>query len=146
MLLGGVKCVDPTSRRVYPDREKSLDVPMSGVASLVRDDIRPLLNSIRKYAYLQVELDEARIACRLERYRLAHGSYPETLDPLAPAYGAELPRDIMNGQSYIYKLKPDQTYLLYSVGWNQKDDQGDAGKSRTSESPDWVWTNYPDQK
>jgi len=91
-------------------------------------------------------VDEARIACRLERYRLAHGNYPYTLDALVPAYGAELPRDIMNGQAYIYKLKPDQTYILYSVGWNQKDDQGDAGKYRSSDSPDWIWTNYPNLK
>ena len=147
MLLSGVKWVDPTSRRVYPEREKNLTVPTGGLADIMGQEIggelRPVLNVVRKYAYMQAQLDEARIACRLERYRLAHGSYPATLESLVPVYGPELPRDIMNGQAYIYKLKPDQTYILYSVGWNQKDDQGDAGTSRTSDSPDWIWTNYP---
>lgn len=150
MELSGVKWVDPSSRRVYPEREKNLAVPIGSLADIMGEEIggelRPVLNVVRKFAYLQAQLDEARISCRLERYRLAHGTYPATLEALVPAYGAELPRDIMNGQDYIYKLKPDQTYILYSVGWNQKDDQGDAGKIHTSDSPDWVWTNYPSQK
>ena len=94
---------------------------------------------------MQVWIDETRIACALERYRLAQGVYPGALDTLAPAYIDELPHDIMNGQPYHYQLRPDGTYLLYSVGWNQTDDGGkvvfkkDAPLVIDYEQGDWVW-------
>jgi hypothetical protein len=97
------------------------------------------------FAQAQVWIDEARIACALERYRLAHGVYPESLDALAPAYIDSVPHDIMNGQPYHYQLRPDGTYLLYSVGWNQTDDGGkivykqDNPNAVDYTQGDWVW-------
>ena len=90
-------------------------------------------------------MDETRIACALERYRLAQGVYPGSLDTLAPAYINELPHDIMNGQPYHYQFRPDGTFLLYSVGWNQTDDGGkvvfkkDAPTQIDYNEGDWVW-------
>jgi hypothetical protein len=107
-----------------------------------------VVGSISKFAAAQVEIDEARIASRLERYRLAHQSYPASLDELVPAYGNDLPRDVINGEPYHYKPEGD-TYLLYSVAWNQKDDGGDEGRIPSyyaSDSPDWVWPNQPKKK
>jgi hypothetical protein len=151
LLLGGTQMTDPASRRVYPDRQKAL---ISAIHTNAVDfwsdsglsELPSLLNSVSKFACLQSQLDEGRISCRLERYRLTHGTYPRTLDELVPAFGADLPRDMMNGEEYHYKLNSDQTYILYSVGWNQKDDNGDGGSGRNSDSPDWIWTNYPNQK
>jgi hypothetical protein len=42
--------------------------------------------AVRKIAAIQASIDLARVACALERYRLAHGEYPETLDALAPQF------------------------------------------------------------
>lgn len=39
---------------------------------------------LRKFVYAQCSVDMARVACALERYRLAHDEYPEKLDSLAP--------------------------------------------------------------
>ena len=101
------------------------------------------------YAHSQAQVDLARIACRLERYRLAHGSFPATLDALVPTYGAALPRDIISDQPYIYRLDKDGSYLLYSVAWNRKDDHGDISwpgsahaTNSSEESLDWVWPNH----
>jgi hypothetical protein len=105
-----------------------------------------LHGSIMQIAYAQVQIDQALIASRLERYRLAHGDYPASLDELVPAYGSNLPHDIMNGEPYHYKLMGDGKYRLYSVGWNQKDDHGETGHYRNLQSPDWVWANYPDME
>ena len=105
----------------------------------------PVFSAPHKFAQMQVWIDETRIACALERYRLAQGVYPGALDTLAPAYIDELPHDIMNGQPYHYQLRPDGTYLLYSVGWNQTDDGGkvvfkkDAPLVIDYEQGDWVW-------
>ena len=41
----------------------------------------------------QTLVNEAYIACGLERYRLAHGQYPETLDALVPQFAEKLPHD-----------------------------------------------------
>jgi hypothetical protein len=80
----------------------------------------------------------------LERYHLAHGVYPESLDALG-ALGDGLPHDPMNGEPYHYQLRPDGTFLLYSVGWNQTDDGGkvaykkDAPNQADYRQGDWVW-------
>jgi len=105
----------------------------------------PIANAVSHFAKMQVWLDEARIACALERYRFAHGAYPDSLDVLAPACIAELPRDIMNGEPYHYLLRPDGTFLLYSVGWNQTDEGGkivykqDNPNQGDYTQGDWVW-------
>jgi hypothetical protein len=145
--------IDPVARRVYPDKQQELLRSVKGKHSQIfwsDPQIEPdssQSRSVRTFAFGQVLLDEARIACRLERYRLAHGTYPDSLDALVPAYGSEFPRDVMCGAPYHYKLNSDGTYLLYSVGWNQLDDQGDAtippGESRQN-APDWVWPSHSD--
>jgi hypothetical protein len=48
----------------------------------------------------------------------------------------------MNGEPYHYRLKPDGTFLLYSVGWNQKDDGGKVGRKDGAVDHlegDWPW-------
>lgn len=91
----------------------------------------------------QVWINEGQIACALERYRLAHGAYPENLDSLAPQFIAKLPRDIVNGEPLKYQRKADGGFLLYSVGWNETDDHGQSvsnPRSREGQtSGDWVW-------
>ncbi len=113
-----------------------------------------MLHAVRKFAYSQAQIDMARIACRLERYRLAHGRFPATLDALVPVHGTELPHDVITGLPYIYRLDKDGNYTLYSVGWNQKDDGGDitggSGSGTVSypsdQSNDWLWPNHPNKK
>ena len=103
-------------------------------------------NSVKKIAAIQASVDLARVACALERYRLAHGEYPETLDTLAPQFIAQLPHDIINGQPLLYRREANGQFVLYSVGWNETDDGGQAvltkGGSIDREKGDWVW-QYP---
>ncbi|MCC6822552.1 MAG: hypothetical protein IT579_17620, partial [Verrucomicrobia subdivision 3 bacterium] len=109
-----------------------------------------------KFAYGQTQVDLARVACGLERYRLAHNQYPETLDALAPQFITKLPHDVINGQPLKYRRTDDGSFVLYSIGWNEKDDGGfgplnkdsktvyrrDEGKSVNLTEGDWVW-RYP---
>lgn len=146
LLPGDRQLIDLPSRRVFAERAANFPPEKAD------DSARPIpANSWRRavqyFAFAQVQTDLARIACRLERYRLANGSHPASLDALAPQYGA-LPHDIMNGQPYHYKPNSDGSYLLYSVGWNQKDDGGDRGTHNQSdaEKPDWLWPNSADGK
>ncbi len=100
-----------------------------------------------KFAYGQTQIDLARVACGLERYRLAHGQYPETLDVLLPQFITKFPHDVIKGQPLKYRHTDDGSFVLYSVGWNEKDDGGavafaEDGKAADPKNGDWVW-RYP---
>ena len=113
--------------------------------------------AVEKFAAIQSSIDLARVACALERYRLAHGQYPDTLDALAPQFIGKLPHDIINGQPLHYRRTDDPPsqssgaasgkFILYSVGWNETDDGGQIvftqdGSVVDREKGDWVW-QYP---
>ena len=83
-----------------------------------------VMGSVTRCARTQTSVDLARVACALERYRLANGQFPETLDGLAPTFIDALPHDVINGQPLKYHRTPDGQFVLYSVGWNQTDDGG----------------------
>ena len=100
-------------------------------------------------------MNEGQIACALERYRLAHREYPETLDALVPQFIEKLPHDIIGGQPLHYRRmdQPSQSsgaasgkFLLYSIGWNETDDGGvDSPPAKNGGTDyaqgDWVWKN-----
>jgi hypothetical protein len=85
----------------------------------------------------QTLVNEAFIACGLERYRMAYGRYPKALDELVPEFAAKLPHDLIGGNSLKYERTAEDHFKLYSVGWNAKDDGGVSGKTVTE--GDWVW-------
>ncbi len=109
-----------------------------------------LEGAVKKFAHAQESVDLARVGIALERYRLAQGEYPETLESLVPKFIAKLPHDIINGQPLHYRRTDADQFVLYSVGWNEKDDGGTvAMKGRPSRvdinEGDWVW-RYPAKK
>jgi hypothetical protein len=118
--------------------------PMNVIAKMML----PALNAAAmRFAREQISVDMARTACALERYRLAHGEYPESLDALLPQFISKLPHDIIGGQPLHYRRTSDGQFVLYSVGWNEKDDGGVLGylphlPMPSFELGDWVW-QYP---
>lgn len=144
--------IDPQAHRVYQNKAESADpilartrtTPFNVFAKLFTP---ALLNATLRSARWQTALDQASIACALERYRLAHKKWPEALDDLQPAIAAQLPTDVINGRAYRYE-KDGDNYLLYSVGWNEQDDDGrvaaqEAGKGVNIKKGDWVWSLTP---
>jgi hypothetical protein len=99
------------------------------------------LRALQTLARNQTLVSEAYVACGLERYRLAHGQYPDTLEALVPQFAEKLPHDLIGGQPLKYHRKADGQFLLYSVGWNGHDDGGVLGK--TTAEGDWVWQLPP---
>jgi len=106
------------------------------------------LQYTRSFAHGQSSADLARVAMALERCRLAHGKYPNSLETLAPQYMAEVPHDVIGGQPLHYRLTEDGQFALYSVGWNETDDggmvvmKGNQTPFQDSSQGDWVW-RYP---
>jgi hypothetical protein len=66
----------------------------------------------------------------LERFRLAHGDYPQKLDELTPEFLKSLPEDPWSGKPLGYvRVDPKRdrlkrTFLLYSVGNDRTDNGG----------------------
>jgi hypothetical protein len=98
-----------------------------------------LTKAAQNSAWYQTLANQALIACALERYRLEQKAYPETLDALMPRFIKTLPVDVIGGQALKYR-RIGETFLLYSIGWNEKDDNGMVAKGGTpAEQGDWVW-------
>jgi hypothetical protein len=107
--------------------------------------VLPLESRDRKFAYAQSVLDMARVACALERYRLAHGEYPESLDALSPRFIETVPHDVIGGQPLKYHRMDNGQFALYSIGWNGTDDGGAVVLRKIQKTTidqdngDWVW-------
>ena len=85
----------------------------------------------------------ARTALALERHRLAHGEFPESLGVLAPAFIDAVPRDVIDGGELKYRRDASGGFVLYSLGWNGADDGGTVALFKNigvdRKQGDWVW-------
>jgi tetratricopeptide (TPR) repeat protein len=141
---------DPAKRLAFPQMDQSNEMFFASMKLRPRNYfVRMFLPAIeaaeRKFAYAQESADLAQVGCALERYRLAHNEYPETLDALAPQFISQIPHDIIGGQPLHYRRTDGGKYLLYSVGWNETDDNGVVELRPNSTSVDitkgdWVWS------
>ncbi|MBW8038963.1 MAG: hypothetical protein FVQ85_03070 [Planctomycetes bacterium] len=75
--------------------------------------------NLRCIAYLRT----ARAALAVQRYRLATGNLPHTLEELTPTYLAIIPKDPFDGKDLRYK-KLDTGFVVYSVDEDGNDDGG----------------------
>ena len=105
-----------------------------------------MLPGLDKYALkvsqTQAALDQSAIVAALERYRLAEGSYPEKLAALMPKFIAKIPGDLFHEQGLVYRINEDNSFTLYSTGYNGTDDSGEffiGGESIDFANGDWPW-------
>lgn len=137
--------------RVFPDiarkgEQEFQSLSLGPYTALARILLPAVDKAVAKSARMQTYLDAARTACALERYRLANGGLPYTLDELAPQFIETVPHDVIDGQSLRYRPNPDGSYRLYSIGWNQTDDGGQIAWTNQSKKEvdikqgDWVWS------
>jgi len=148
------KTISPAKARA-PDYALDLEMRHRTPENVLETLFMPALGGgARKFAYAHSSVDLARVAIALERYRLAHGEFPESLDALAPQFMGKIPHDIINGEPLHYRRTGDGRIVLYSVGWNETDDGGvvvfkngsaprDEWKAGIDMNEgDWVW-RYP---
>jgi hypothetical protein len=139
-----VDSVDLTNRLIRPDatsefvRTMSLKSrqrsPYTFVTAISVPNFEKALQTVARN---QTLVNQARVACGLERYRLTQGQYPEKLEALSPRFVEKLPHDVIGGKPLNYRPSGGTEYVIYSVGWDERDNGGVAGKSRTE--GDWVW-------
>jgi hypothetical protein len=81
-------------------------------------------------------LRTARVALAVQRYRLATGNLPDTLEDLVPTYLDTVPKDPFDGRSLRYE-KLETGFIVYSLGLDGVDDGGterQTGKRKKSQS------------
>jgi hypothetical protein len=145
-----IASIDPVQRIVLPkkaadfqnetDRISRHFSPYTFFAAVMVPDFS---KAVQTCGYDQTRADVAQLACALERYRFAHGRYPEKLDDLLPQFIGQLPHDIVGGQSLKYRCPADGGFVLYSIGWNETDDGGRLVPSSYDQG-DWGWRQFSD--
>ena len=77
-------------------------------------------------------------AIALKRFHLAHGEWPLQLADLVPHQLSSVPIDPMSGLALRYQSSRPNEPLLYSVGVDGVDDNGDARNSNTQSTRYWM--------
>jgi hypothetical protein len=95
--------------------------------------------SLKKSMKAEAERSLVLTAIALKRYSMRFGKPPDSLQALVPQFLSAIPIDYMNGQPIKYRLEPDGTFLLYSVGEDYKDDGGDATLPSGKTSAHNIW-------
>jgi hypothetical protein len=144
--------VDERAHRVFPQTSENgmravLNLRTSPYTIFAKMLLPPLERAVHKSARAQTYVDCARVACALERSRLANGKFPEALADLTPRFIDRVPEDVIDGKPLRYRRDPDGGYVLYSVGWNQTDEGGELAWTKKDTKPseiditrgDWVW-------
>ena len=146
-----IEIFDPQTQSINPSQatrairesEKLTARWMNPFSVLARFAVPNFVRAMQVTARNQTLANQTFIVCGLERYHRAHGDYPETLDALAPQFVEKLPRDIIGGQPLHYRRTADGKFILYSVGWNETDDGGQPGPTKSGSldyaAGDWVW-------
>ena len=143
----GIASLDPSGRLIFPDKADEFSKELNALLAhssvytiIARRMVPNYQRALQTTAYNQTHVNQALIACALERYHLAHGEYPETLEALEPQFIDEIPRDIIGGGSMHYRRTGGGKFILYSIGWNGRDDGGKRGRTTLPfTNGDWVW-------
>jgi hypothetical protein len=140
-----IEQVDLAAGRIQPANNWSElnGLPLdSSSRQLLQESSWPAANPA-SVAFAQTSVNQATIACALERFRLANGVYPKTLEQLVPQLLDRVPHDAVSGRPMIYQPGEAGRFILRGVGPNGTDDR------KKQVSDDWLWTystNTPSPK
>jgi hypothetical protein len=109
--------------------------------SMLSQSIAGLSGVTRKVLQAEVAEQMTVTAIALNRYQRKHGEFPPVLVSLVPEFLAAVPRDPADGQPLRYRPAADGTFLLYSVGENDKDDGGDPSLEPGASPHGFTWLN-----
>jgi hypothetical protein len=102
-----------------------------------------IMGAAKRIAATQTILRSLAAACAVERYRMAHGRLPATLEDLVPAFLASIPTDPLTGKPLCYKPSESSSYLIYGTGWDQTNNAGSSVtaltglSTKTTDQADW---------
>lgn len=83
-------------------------------------------------------IQQALLACALERHRFAHDEYPPTLGELIPTFLPAVPVDPWDGKPFRYQ-RTESGYRLWAIGEDRKDDGGIFDPKNPRKQQDAIW-------
>lgn len=96
---------------------------------------RMAIIALREDAEIRAQIAYAVTGLAIERYRIEHGSLPNTLEVLAPDYMSEIPRDPFSDGPLRYR-RHDNGFTLGSSGLNGVPNMG---QDKNDSESDWNW-------
>lgn len=143
--------LDPKAHRIHPDRWVSAEAwihkrKYRKDLTLALIALPALGGQVVRISRVQSGMDQAIVVCGLERFRRVRGAYPASLAELVPEFMDRTIGDLADGASLRYR-RSGESFLLYSVGWNMRDDGGqlawnqEAKPALDLEKGDWVWAS-----
>jgi hypothetical protein len=105
------------------------------VAAFAADDTTPQRFDFGRsitMLFPRLQYGRARLLCAItaiaaERYRMAHGGWPPSLDAVVPEFLPAVPTDPFDGQILNYKRLADG-FVVYSVGPDLTDNSGNLAR------------------
>jgi len=124
----GAKLLETRGVKWNSDRfDEAYDTELSNLSGLLTGPWQ-LQTLLASDAYARTMLAGTRATIAIERYRIANGRLPDSLDALVPAFLAAVPTDPMTGTSMLYRrIENDphgRAYLVYSTGIDGIDNGG----------------------
>ena len=114
----------------------------------------PMSGATLKIVYAQSLINRAIAACALERYRIEHNAYPDTIEAANRPGEKAIPLDILSGKPMGYRKTANGKYALWCVGFTGIDhggkrilDEQNPERTRFADlkyQGDWVW-DYPER-
>ena len=102
--------------------------------SLTRTFLTPLFRAAQYEDIARMRLQLTRVALALEIHHLEKNTYPQNLSALAPAYLKQIPADFFIDKPLHY-IRAGKGYVLYSVGLDQADNEGDPNADLVASTP-----------
>jgi hypothetical protein len=117
---------------------QAVEADLRGRRGVFLRDITQTAITIRREVQSVAQVEVAAAALAVQRYRLAHKGFPETLDQLVPAYVPAVPADPFDGAPLRYK-RTDRGFVVYSVGEDRRDDGGKPEPPREMKKSGETW-------
>ncbi len=93
---------------------------------------------------IRTQMGMAQTALAVERFRLANGRLPGELGELVPEWIEKAPVDPWNnGKPVTYRVRDDGEYVIYSYGYNERDDGGEEIENGWRSNGDMTFTVAP---
>ena len=89
--------------------------------------------------FARTTVNQAIIACALQRYQTRRGNYPAELAQLVPEFLQKVPFDTVRGRPFYYRSKGESNFDLRGSGVNLLIES--SGRA----SDDWIWSYPPAQ-
>ncbi|HEY2143880.1 MAG TPA: hypothetical protein VGH06_05965 [Candidatus Udaeobacter sp.] len=103
-----------------------LDDPVGYVVAKLTVPV--LAGEVVRYRRRAAELRATAVVLALRQYQQAEQHSPQTLQDLVPKYLSEVPVDPFDGKPLRYRVRTDGRWIVYSVGPNQLDENGEQPK------------------